>query len=77
MKMCGHYFSPPGQFDDPNATSATLGTLISSMFRLSRANTLLVDELKKMGFVTDFPPAKLKQGYNFLLCMLFFTSLNK
>ena len=32
MRLCGHHFSPPGQFDDPNATSATLGTILSFFF---------------------------------------------
>eukprot|EP00026_Physarum_polycephalum_P009077 Phypoly_transcript_09188.p1 GENE.Phypoly_transcript_09188~~Phypoly_transcript_09188.p1 ORF type:complete len:213 (+),score=43.89 Phypoly_transcript_09188:31-639(+) len=60
MRLCGHHFTPPGQFDDPNATSATL-----------------VDELKKMGFVTDFPPAKLKQGYGVAVCTVLNSVLDR
>jgi hypothetical protein len=30
VRLCGHHFTPPGQFDDPNATSATLGTFLPS-----------------------------------------------
>ncbi|KAG5495025.1 hypothetical protein JKF63_02077 [Porcisia hertigi] len=31
MKLCGHHVDPPGQFDDPNATSTTILAEVRSM----------------------------------------------
>lgn len=31
MRQCGHDFSPPGQFDDPNATATTIISELQSM----------------------------------------------
>jgi estrogen-related receptor beta like 1 len=56
-------FSNPGQFDDPNAVSSSLG-IVNHLCYLTPS----VEELRKIGFVTDFPPSKLKQGYGDTVC---------
>lgn len=46
LRLCGHDFAPPGQFDDPNATSTTI---------LSQLQALNIP-------VSNVAPTRLKQG---------------
>lgn len=53
INLCGRNLEQPQEFDDPNATIATI-----------------IEEAKKLGISTKFPPMKLKTGVGEQVCNL-------